>query len=431
LWDAEKQVAVRQATLPHPVISLSFHPTAGKLAAAAGTMLYLWDFENDLEPKVILQTKVSLRCVRFIDSGRLIVGVRSRATTAGITTYIRAARAQLLLYSFNEAAIAVGSTLTDPVVVVRRALLYNDAGLDVTSDNSAVLTCAEFWQPPVGKPGSPRAANDFVGGGDAEAGEQYAEEEDARHEASGDERVAHLIQVSLALPPEGQHFALDGGVAHTTVPAGGAPGAAAELPELLSPTTAKASPGSAPDLTPSGVAGRMGFFSAGASSSPQSRKAALAGQLIRNTSLEGLWAGTPGPGADAAIGTGTFVTSVKLSPTGEFVLLGCSRGNSGSEADGALWQHPVAAVWRLGDMQRMATLTSRTELEEEDDANVALFHPCPGAGVVYGTKQGQVACALNLDVLADSEGPFFPDVHEYREQLRSGHGAGKSGPARV
>ena len=38
-----------------------------------------------------------------------------------------------------------GEMLNDPTVVVRRALLYNDAGLDVTSDNRTVLTCAEFW----------------------------------------------------------------------------------------------------------------------------------------------------------------------------------------------------------------------------------------------------------------------------------------------
>jgi hypothetical protein len=45
---------------------------------------------------------VSLRCVRFLDKGRLLVGVRSRSTTSGMTTYIRAARAQLLLYSFGK-----------------------------------------------------------------------------------------------------------------------------------------------------------------------------------------------------------------------------------------------------------------------------------------------------------------------------------------
>jgi len=144
--------------------------------------------------------------------------------------------------------------------------------------------------------------------------------------------------------------------------------------------------------------------------------------------------------AAAAAAGGTFVTSVKLSPTGEYVLLGCSRGNTdarptyvapppqpsppppavgesnatnggtrergGKEEVASVapvavpWAHPVAAVWRLGDMQRRATLTSRTAASEEDDANVALYHPCPGAGVVYGTKQGQIACALSPSVLA-------------------------------
>lgn len=99
---------------------------------------------------------------------------------------------------------------------------------------------------------------------------------------------------------------------------------------------------------------------------------------------------------------GTFVTSVKLSPSGAYVLLGCSRGNVQERAlddKRPPWQHPVAAIWRLGDMKRMSTLTSRTDLHEEDDANVALFHPQSGAGVVYGTKQGQIACALSPEVL--------------------------------
>jgi hypothetical protein len=47
-----RQVAVRCATLPHPVISLSFHPDGTRLAAAAGTMLYMWDFTKDLPPQV-------------------------------------------------------------------------------------------------------------------------------------------------------------------------------------------------------------------------------------------------------------------------------------------------------------------------------------------------------------------------------------------
>ena len=44
-------------------------------------------------------------------------------------------------------------------------------------------------------------------------------------------------------------------------------------------------------------------------------------------------------------------------------------------------------------MARMDTLTCAAG--DEDDANVALFHPRSGSGVVYGTKQGQIACALS------------------------------------
>ena len=46
-------------------------------------------------------------------------------------------------------------------------------------------------------------------------------------------------------------------------------------------------------------------------------------------------------------------------------------------------------------------------MHEEDDANVALFHPHSGAGVVYGTKQGQIACALCPEIL-EKDG-LWPD----------------------
>ena len=522
--------------------------------------------------QVILQTKVSLRCVRFLDSHRLLVGVRSRSTHAGVTTYIRAARAQLLLYAYDDrkhvgisshrakemnggranpgnggsaggtagpgaASAAVGEShgggsegaaganggasggssdggsgndggplLSNPVVVVRRALLYNDAGLDVTQDGATVLTCAEFWQLPQGggmvgghgagglgyaPPVSPLAPHDFVGGGDADAGDAAADYEDAQFESEGAERVAHLIQVSLALPrpqasslsssssssssssllspsssPSSAHmgtvpmdteedlvapsmnpFALPA----TTVAGGAGAETAAEAGSSSSKSVLQGGKGQVPlpAVTPhahalppppfppratdaaaasystssssypsassssssaaAAAAAKRSFSSSFSSSSSSSLLSPSAGQLVRSASLEGLWAGAQAAASSAAQG-GTFVTSVKLSPTGEYVLLGCSRGNtdatsplygSGGHGDGngGPWQHPVAAVWRLGDMRRMGTLTSRTNHLEEDDANVALFHPLPGAGVVYGTKQGQIACALSPVVL--------------------------------
>lgn len=333
IWDSRTQTAVNHATLPHPVISLSFHPDGTKLAAAAGTSLYIWDLSTrNSVPLPILQTKASLRCVRFLDEERLLVGVRSRSNNVGNPSYIRAARAMLLLYQFDAKSIVERKELLDnATVIVRRALLYNDAGLDVTSDTKSVLTCAEFWVKP-----------ESEGGGPVEVGENQ-EDEDDEMEKQGFKRVAHLIRVSL---------------------------------ERCAEEASSSSPRDAMQVELKG--------------------GSLLGQLVSCASLEGLWGGIQG---------GTFVTSVKLSPSGAFVLLGCSRGNFEGQDQKTNWRHPVAAVWRLGDMQRMDTLTCAEG--DEDDANVALFHPKSGAGVVYGTKQGQIACALNSAELKEID-----DAHE-------------------
>ena len=50
-------------------------------------------------------------------------------------------------------------------------------------------------------------------------------------------------------------------------------------------------------------------------------------------------------------------------------------------------------MWRLGDMQPINTLLSEPEPRGED-TNAALFHPAPGHGIVYGTKQGQLVYAM-------------------------------------
>lgn len=54
---------------------------------------------------MILSAKASLRCIRFLDSTHLLVGIRSRSNNVGMTSYIRAARAQLLLYKYNDESV--------------------------------------------------------------------------------------------------------------------------------------------------------------------------------------------------------------------------------------------------------------------------------------------------------------------------------------
>lgn len=42
-------------------------------------------------------------------------------------------------------------------------------------------------------------------------------------------------------------------------------------------------------------------------------------------------------------------------------------------------------VYRVSDMSLVRVLPSA-----EDEVNVAAFHPCQGAGIVYGTKEGRL-----------------------------------------
>jgi len=81
------------------------------------------------------------------------------------------------------------------------------------------------------------------------------------------------------------------------------------------------------------------------------------------------------------------VTCVKLSPTGEYCLLGYGVRESVLSADGnEEIRHPVTALYNVKKgMKQVCTL-----LSPDDDVNIARFHPETGHGFVYGTKQGRV-----------------------------------------
>ena len=79
------------------------------------------------------------------------------------------------------------------------------------------------------------------------------------------------------------------------------------------------------------------------------------------------------------------VTCVKFSPSAEFCLLGYGVREQGQNAFGSPY-HPVNALYRVrGGMTQVATM-----LSDNDDVNIARFHPDSGVGFVYGTKQGRV-----------------------------------------
>ena len=87
------------------------------------------------------------------------------------------------------------------------------------------------------------------------------------------------------------------------------------------------------------------------------------------------------------------LTSIQFSPTSSHLLLAYGRRHmtllqsivADSDTGSLIPIHTVLEVYRVSDMQLVRVLPSA-----EDEVNVACFHPWPGGGIAYGTKEGKV-----------------------------------------
>ena len=84
------------------------------------------------------------------------------------------------------------------------------------------------------------------------------------------------------------------------------------------------------------------------------------------------------------------LTSIQFSPTSEHILLAYGRRHSSllllvADGGSCVTVHTILEVYRISDMNLVRVLPSA-----EDEVNVACFHPCPGGGLAYGTKEGRL-----------------------------------------
>lgn len=92
-----------------------------------------------------------------------------------------------------------------------------------------------------------------------------------------------------------------------------------------------------------------------------------------------------------AIRAAHCLTSIQFSPTSEHILLAYGRRHNsllrGIFMDGktTIPVYTVLEVYRVSNMELVRVIPSA-----EDEVNVACFHPSPGAGLVYGTKEGKL-----------------------------------------
>ncbi|OEL16987.1 Activating molecule in BECN1-regulated autophagy protein 1, partial [Dichanthelium oligosanthes] len=95
--------------------------------------------------------------------------------------------------------------------------------------------------------------------------------------------------------------------------------------------------------------------------------------------------------ASRAIRAAHCLTSIQFSPTSEHILLAYGRRHSSllrsvvMEGDNGIPVYTILEVYRVSDMELVRVLPSA-----EDEVNVACFHPSPGGGLVYGTKEGKL-----------------------------------------
>ncbi|RLM86516.1 hypothetical protein C2845_PM04G16230 [Panicum miliaceum] len=96
--------------------------------------------------------------------------------------------------------------------------------------------------------------------------------------------------------------------------------------------------------------------------------------------------------ASRAVKAAHCLTSVQFSPTSEHILLAYGRHHNSLlktiliDGETRVPLYRVLEVYRVSDMELVRVLPS-----VGDEVNVACFHPSPGAGLVYGTKKGELS----------------------------------------
>ncbi|KAG2302338.1 hypothetical protein Bca52824_030989 [Brassica carinata] len=101
------------------------------------------------------------------------------------------------------------------------------------------------------------------------------------------------------------------------------------------------------------------------------------------------------------------LTSIQFSPTSEHILLAYGRYHRSllnsivCDAEAATNFFTVLEIYRVSDMELVRVFPS-----SEDEVNVACFHPSPGGGLVYGTKEGSLRTfQYNTGATSTSTGP--------------------------
>ena len=91
------------------------------------------------------------------------------------------------------------------------------------------------------------------------------------------------------------------------------------------------------------------------------------------------------------------LTCIQFSPTSEHLLLAYGRRHVSLYCPFQVFRgvYTIVEVYRVRDMRLVRHLPS-----QEDEVNVACFHPSPGGGLLYGTKAGKLRLVRHEQMVA-------------------------------
>eukprot|EP00940_MAST-03C_sp_MAST-3C-sp2_P000513 g513.t1 len=376
----------------------------------------------------------SMRCVKFLPSGRYVITgqtnlVRRCPMDRRGNRHNRLSTVELVLWRFESNISSFSTTrdfvfrarLHDPILLAPRALLYNDGGFAISSDAKVLAVCLGDVANPENDSGEddddivmplsfpirhhPHASGSATGGRSEVQGgttittriSDLAVEGDSEGDSPGlampPLRRRRGVGVGLRIASAIRLSSNDMDVESSTTRSDPlAPPRLCTTPERRSRNGQERNPRPV----------RRRRLDLGRSRGSNLRRAR--GPFLDESEAElsfhlAIISLTPSSSstrvfvsAPIDIASVRELTSVKLSPSRDYVLLGfqqrervnlpfARRGDADED-------RRIAEIYRAHDMKKVTSIRRR-----HDDINIAVFHPYVANGFVYGTKQGKVCIA--------------------------------------
>jgi activator-of-BECN1-regulated-autophagy protein 1 len=376
IWNAETGECFRKHTFGKPIASLSFHHQSEVIAIACGHKLYIWEYKRwNSKPEIVLKTRRSMRAVQFHPHG-LPVLLTAEVMDPSDTKDLPATMTGSCLDDFDGQRSQPPSMVPLGWEVPFPTSSNSDvAGVQLPDDVQQQATYTSVWNI-IGEDQPPRVWIRIWSYNENKS-DSYLED---RH------RLLQSIPDAVLCSEMGVDFSPCGRYLAATV------ACRERLGSLETGMVVQ-------EITP-GVDVSMDW-SPGAPNRrvlglTRDRQQCLSMPItervvfeVRMISFDGTDYGKPVRAK--RIRAAQCLTSVQFSPTSGHILIGYGKKHSSLLRSLVARQNSLIPVHTILEVVRTSDMTiTRVLPSTEDEINAASWHPIPGEGIAYGTKEGKL-----------------------------------------